>query len=242
MQGLLVEHPTMDGDKLEIQLRPSLIKIQYPGELDIAQRSIDILRTSHARSPTRISNDVIVNLSENGVPISVIQDLLKNTVENVIKPLLNWDLEDRTVLQELWLSFERSGSVLKARRAREDAALARIDGHTERDTTEDVQEDDEEAQELEGARERSVEWWPDDISGCPSSLEETIMAFLDSGFHPATCAILREKIFSVVRSTVIRTIENFSVDIPLSAIAWIVPGKILDECFGSLPCFKFVSL
>lgn len=224
-KGLLVEHPTIDSET-GIQLRPSLIKIHYPGPLDPTQRTVDILRTSHARSPTRISVDVIINLSENGVGADALQVLLKRTVDEIIQPLLQWNLEDRTVLQELWLNFERSGSVLKSRRAREEVALARVSGHTERDTTEEVQEDDEEAQVLEDAGEGSVEWWPDDISGCPSSLEETIMAFLDSGFHPSNCAMLREKISRVVAATISRVIENCYIDIPFSATAWIIPDPL----------------
>ncbi|KXN89661.1 putative RNA-dependent RNA polymerase SHL2 [Leucoagaricus sp. SymC.cos] len=222
-KGLLIEHPTMDNDKLCIQLRPSLIKIQYFGPLHVAQRSIDILRTSHARSPTRINVDVIVNLHANGVPFSAFKELMTQSIDSIIRPLLNWDSDDRTALHELWLNYERSGSVLKSRRAREDVALARVSGYTERDTTEEVNEDDEEAQEFEDAMERSVEWWPDDVSGCPSSLEETIMAFIDSGFNPAINPMLREKIFAVVSKTISRNVENCTIDLPFSASAWIIP-------------------
>jgi hypothetical protein len=220
----LIEHPKLDNETLGIQLRPSLIKIQYKEPLDATQRSIDILRVAHARSPTRISADVIINLAANGVSDEVLKMLMAKTVDAVVRPLLYWDIDDRNILHELWLNFERSGSVIKARRAREEAALARVNGYTERDTTEDVQ-DDEEVDELENTGERSAEWWPDDVSGCPSSLEETIMAFLDSGFHPSNCTILREKIFSVVQKTITRVIENFSINISYSASAWIVPGE-----------------
>ncbi|KAJ3570203.1 hypothetical protein NP233_g4567 [Leucocoprinus birnbaumii] len=227
-KGLLVEHPNLDG--WEIQLRPSLIKIRYPAPLDPTHRTIDILRTSHARSPTRISTDILINLSENGVNTKVLKEMIQKTFDAQIQPLLQWDLEDLSILRELWVNFERAGSVVKSRRAREEVALARVSGHTEHDTTEEVPEDDEEAQVFDDAAYSSVEWWPDDVSGCPSSLEETIIAFLDAGFRPADCAILREKIVGVVKKTITRTVHNCYVDIPLSASAWIIPDpyKVLE--------------
>ncbi len=127
-------------------------------------------------------------------------------------------------MPKLWVSFERIGSVIRSRRARENIALARAKGLTELDITEEVEEDDEEANEAEQSGERSGDWWPDRVSGCPSSLEETVMEFLDSGFQPAACKILREKAFKVVQSTVNRVISNYIINIPLSAGAWIVPG------------------
>lgn len=158
---------------------------------------------------------------------------MKKSLEGIVQPLLNWDNDPRNAMLELWANFERAGSVIKARRAREDKSLARVKGFTELDTTEEVEEDDEEANELEEAPERSTDWWPDRVSGCPSSLEETIMEFLDSGFHPATCAMLREKAFKVVQSTIKRVIANRTIDIPLSAGAWIVPGGLSDILY---PC------
>lgn len=193
--------------------------------MDPSQRTIDILRTSHSKSPTRISTDVVININENGVGLEILKEFLKKTVDEIVNPLLEYDSGDRNSLQQLWVNFERRGSVLRSRRAREEVALARVSGYTERDITGEVQDEDEDVQMLEDVTEHSVEWWPDEVSGCPSSLEETIMAFLDSGFHPSSCAILREKIFRVVKTTVTRVIENCHIDIPLSASAWIIPGE-----------------
>jgi len=193
--------------------------------LDPTQRTIDILRTSHSKSPTRISTDVVININENGVGFEILKEFLKKTVDEIVDPLLEYDSDDRIGLHRLWVNFEHRGSVMRSRRAREEVALARVSGYTERDITEEVQDEDEDTQMFEDVTERSVEWWPDEVSGCPSSLEETIMAFLDSGFHPSNCEILREKIFRVVKTTISRVIENCHIDIPLSASAWIIPGE-----------------
>lgn len=193
--------------------------------MDPTQRTIDILRTSHSKSPTRISTDVVININENGVGFEILKEFLKKTVDEIVDPLLEYDSDDRIGLHRLWVNFEHRGSVMRSRRAREEVALARVSGYTERDITEEVQDEDEDTQMFEDVTERSVEWWPDEVSGCPSSLEETIMAFLDSGFHPSNCEILREKIFRVVKTTISRVIENCHIDIPLSASAWIIPGE-----------------
>jgi hypothetical protein len=208
------------------------MKIDYESPLDATHRTIDILRTAHARTPTRISTDIIINLYENGVKFESLRQLMKRSIDGIITPLLNWCLEDKdsSTLDNfkaslaLWVSYERAGSVIRSRRSREDLALARINGFSgDVLTNEDVQE----LNELENVSEHSTEWFPDRVSGCPSSLEETIIELLDSGFHPKTCPILREKMHKVVQSTISRAVENYTIELPFSAAAWIIPG----ECF-----------
>ena len=193
--------------------------------MDPTQRTIDILRASHSKSPIRISTNIVININENGVGFQILKEFLKKTVDEIVNPLLEYDSDDRIGLQQLWVDFEHRGSVVRSRRAREEVALARVSGYTECDITEEVQDEDDDAQMLEDVTEHSVEWWPDEVSGCPSSLEETIISFLDSGFHPSNCEILREKIYRVVETTINRVIENCHIEIPLSASAWIIPGE-----------------
>lgn len=152
---------------------------------------------------------------------------MRQSLEDIIRPLLNWDLDNPKTMLELWINFERAGSVIKSRRAREEISLARVRGFTELDTTEEVGEDDEEANDLEQIGERSEDWWPDRVSGCPSALEETVIEFLDSGFRPTSCKVLREKAFKAVQSTINRVVSNHIINIPLSAGAWIIPGASL---------------
>lgn len=233
-QGLLVENPDSTDETLGIQLRPSLVKIRYPSPLDATHRTIDILRRSHARTPIRISADVIVNLHENGVNIRSLKQLMEKSIDEIVRPLLDWDSDDCKAMRDLWINYERAGSVIKSRRAREDVALARVNGFTEFDAAEDMKDEDGEAGELEEAAEHSAEWFPDKVSGCPSGLEETIIELLDSGFRPATCAILREKAYKVVQATINRAIANYTIELPFSAGAWIIPGGYLTYISSQL--------
>ncbi|CAA7271027.1 unnamed protein product [Cyclocybe aegerita] len=73
--------------------RPSQTKIRYPPglQLDPAMLTFDLLRTSHMRSPSRLSTETIINLAENGVPHSRFVDLLKATLREMVKGLTTWD-------------------------------------------------------------------------------------------------------------------------------------------------------
>lgn len=152
---------------------------------------------------------------------------MKQTLEDIIRPLLNWDVDDPKAMLDLWINFERAGSVIKSRRVREESYLARVRGFAQMDNTEEAEGEDEEANGLEEMAERSEEWWPDRVSGCPSALEETVIQLLDSGFRPTSCKFLRDKAFNTVKSTIKRVISKHVINIPLSAGAWIVPGAPL---------------
>jgi len=93
--------------------------------LDPTQRTIDILRASHSKSPIRISTNIVININENGVGFQILKEFLKKTVDEIVNPLLEYDSDDRIGLQQLWVDFEHRGSVVRSRRAREEVALAR---------------------------------------------------------------------------------------------------------------------
>jgi RNA-dependent RNA polymerase len=235
-QGLLVEDPDIKDESFSIKLRPSLMKIKYESPLDATHRTIDILHIAHARAPARISTDIIINLYENGVKFTSICQLMKRSIDGIVDPLLDWHLDDEDpntsdnsrASLALWVNYERAGSVIRSRRAREEVALARINGFSGGVLT---NESAQELDELEEVLEHSAEWFPDRVSGCPSSLEETIIEFLDSGFHPKTCPMLREKMNQVLHSTVSRAVENYTIELPFSASAWIIPGVSFFFCY-----------
>jgi len=214
-------------EEMRAWVRPSQTKIQYPEglPLDPAMLTFDILRTSHMSSPSRISSEVIINLAENGVKHEVFEELLRTTIREMVKGLTTWDGHD--AMFNLWTNVERAGGVLMARRAREAVGEARVRGYSNRSPEEaELEEDDAEEDGLEaGALPRSTPWWPDQISGCPSTLEDTVMALLDSGFHVKSCPILRDKLKHVVTKKIENRTANIRLDLEQSCIAFAVPGN-----------------
>jgi hypothetical protein len=115
---------------------------------------------------------------------------------------------------------------MRARRSREDAGRARVKGYSEHESEEIELEDEDGFKLLDITdQQKSLAWWGDEISGCPSSLEETVMYLIDSGFTPQNCPVLRSKLEKVVKGHVKNYIKTYKIDVPMSATAYIIPGK-----------------
>lgn len=221
-KGLLVEN-TDTTESPSVILTPSQMKIQYPTHLDPdpAHLIIDLLRSSHSKAPCRLSVETIINLAENGVPKSAFLELLRQGLIELVEPLLDW--ESPMAMRKLWCNVRKLGGIMAARRAREDAGLARVKGYSEWEA-EEVEADDEDGfKQLDSVKQGSSAWWNDEISGCPSSLEETVMYLIDAGFTPQTCPVLRSKLEKIVKSSVKNYIKAYRIDVPMSASAFLVP-------------------
>ncbi|KAG5220575.1 RNA dependent RNA polymerase-domain-containing protein [Salix suchowensis] len=72
-------------------------------------------------------------------------------------------------------------------------------------------------------QQRSTAWWADPISGCPSSLEETVMYLLEAGFTPQKLPVLKEKLEKVIKPAIKRHIQSYRIDVPMSLTAFIIP-------------------
>ncbi|KAH9484476.1 RNA-dependent RNA polymerase 1 [Psilocybe cubensis] len=225
-------HDASDDDK-KIWVRPSQTKIQYdPSKpLDPAMRTIDLLRTPHMRSGIRLSNDVVINLAENGVPDQIFVDLFKTTLEELVTGLTTWDGPD--AMFKLWMFVERVGGVVSSRRARECRTEARVRGYsnyTAEELEENPEADDEDGLSLGSKDMRSLPWFMDAISGCPSTLEEFICELLDSGFNPKSLQVLRQKLRMVAITKVENCTERLRFNVEQSCIAFAVPDPY--ECLG----------
>ncbi|KDR73737.1 hypothetical protein GALMADRAFT_251555 [Galerina marginata CBS 339.88] len=227
-KGMLLLHDDSkneEGDK--VWVRPSQTKIKYPEgkPLDPAMLTIDLLRTPHMRTPSKISTDIIVNLAENGVPHEEFARMLRTSIRELVRGLTTWDGKD--AMYDLWTNVERAGGVLTGRRAREAVGEARVRGYSNR-SPEDVELEEEEADEdglssVEPAVPRSLAWWTDQTSGCPSTLEETVMVLLDTGFCPQNSPILREKLKQVVVKKIEGRTQNLRFEVEQSCTAFAVP-------------------
>jgi hypothetical protein len=128
-------------------------------------------------------------------------------------------------MQILWQQVARTGGVIAARRAREAGGEARAKGYGEVVHEELAVEDEDDLQLGSGLREHSTAWWSDPVSGCPSTIEETIIGLLDSGFTPENCAVLRDKLKQVVKIRINAYVNRFKIEVPMSCTAFVVPGK-----------------
>jgi hypothetical protein len=157
----------------------------------------------------------------------VIIRLQKKIIEDTVQPLLTWEGEE--AMKKLWWAVEQSEGVLAARRARQAPDKSRFQGSADQ-KDDDVDDDDDYVNSDDSfdpaARKRSTAWFPDPISGCPSSLAETVMALLDSGFNPAdpSAYIVREKLKEVTKSKIKLKCSKFNFDVPMSTIGFVIPG------------------
>jgi len=219
------------SEDMQIRCRPSQRKISYGenADLDPAKLTIDILRISHMRTPAQLSREVIINLSENGVPRQIFKKLLSTSIRTMVEGLTTWDGPD--AMFKLWINVERASGVLAARRARESVGEARVRGYTnkspdEMDEVEDKDEEDDQDMEGKITDRRSTAWWPDYISGCPSGLEETIMTMLEAGFTPQENPLLRDVLHKLVVSKIENRLQKFKFDVEQSCVAFAVPGTM----------------
>lgn len=152
--------------------------------------------------------------------METIKTLFKDGVKTEIEPLINWEGEG--VMLKLWLAVFRRGHDVGSMRLRRHAGgAARAFEFGENDDDDDGIDEDA----LEDPAERAVTWHPGRISGLPSTLEESVMAFIASGFHPNTCPRLRFKLLQVVNTTITTYIKRFRVGIPQSAEGFALPGQ-----------------
>ncbi|KAL4244292.1 RNA-dependent RNA polymerase [Abortiporus biennis] len=225
-KGLLLLNPesTHAPDEVpRVWVRDSQVKISYPPDCDVstdsAKFTIDVLRYSRLTSPSKLSQEIIINLAENGVPSSAITELMQETLKEKVAGLTTWS--DGT--PKLWCNVAKEGSVVSARLARFNAGKARAMGLIYDDWQKKEVEDEDGLDQLEDAKESSTAWWDDPVSGSPSSLEETVLHLLDAGFHPDQSGILRVKLREVVKKAINTYRSNFHIEVPQSCIAFIVP-------------------
>ena len=230
-KGLLMRPDGRDDDEVVpiVRVRPSQVKIKYPPGIprDPAMLIVDLLISSRLKTPVRLSHEVLVNLSENGVPFRVFSELFAAGLSEVVHGLMTWDDPF-----ELWRAVAKKGAVMSTRRARDAGTESRARGYGEREADPEADEvemdEDEDGLVIPMAERalkvRSSAWWWDEVSGSPSSLEETVLVLLDAGFVPQTCSVLREKLEKVVESTIKTYQRKVRVEVPMSCTAFIVPG------------------
>ncbi|CAL1696986.1 unnamed protein product [Somion occarium] len=246
VKGLFLLHPEHTNsavDEPTVWVRPSQTKIRYHSEVlktpDPTLFTLDLLRIAHMSSPARLSGETIINMAENGVPFFLFLDLMKIQLEEAVHKLTFWtdssfsdvrNLENACRL--LRYNVEKDGSVPQVLLTRHNPGTARVQGFVaddakNKDKLDTGLDDEYDIDELEGAwQEQSTAWWEDPVSGCPSSLHETVLVLLDAGFSPTTCGYLRHKLREVIQMTITRHTNKYHFDVTQSCTAFVVP----DPC------------
>lgn len=233
LKGLVVLHPNGRDDKSEepqVWLRPSQQKIIYPkSATDTAYYVAEILRYSKPKHSSRLSAEVIINLAENDVPLAVFANLLKDDLERIYNCLADWDSEKAMI--KLHGNVGRLGSVMAARLARELRGESRVRGFSSREEEDEEEElDDVLAYDI-AINDTSTAWWEDEISGCPSSLEEFVLVLLKSGFRPDSCPVLALKLNEVLKKCLKSQIDRYRIPVAKSCEAFIIPGEFVQNLY-----------
>lgn len=234
-QGLLVlhpDHPSVTQDRRpRVWIRDSQEKIIYSADVeqDVGLYTVDILRSSHMATPARLSVETIINLSENGVETRTLTQIMQLSLQERVDRLTLWnDPERGFTLANLWRALAKEGGVFAARLARQSVGSARAMGYVyeAKDSHEDEDDEDEldESDKGDKGDNESTAWWPDPISGSPSSLEETAMCLLDSGFSPDDCALLRSKLKPIASKSLKSCQNKYRFAIAMSCSAFVIPG------------------
>lgn len=207
--------PSSTEERPEVWFRrPSQIKINYPAaeSLDPLHLTMAILHFSSIQSPARLSAEVIINLEHNGVPAIVFEQLGRNCIQQVVQDFATCSTPDA---YRLWTSVEDVEGIYSARRMRVTENRKRPLRRKKDD------EDDHDA----GA------WFPDPHSGCPTSLGETAMELLDSGFLPDKCNYLKKRLWHVAKSKMhaVSSQFNFELEQSCSGLVVVDPYGVLEE-------------
>jgi hypothetical protein len=225
-----------------------LIEVQYSDELAREPENciVDLLRCSHLRYHCRIGPQVMINLAHNAVP---------NTMIGIFKTYINTDFAD---IQKAYTTIEgpedllglrdhidTKHGVMVERKTRESKGEARARGFIFDHKHSSVDNGDE----LDGADPESsgsTAWWRDYISGLPSTLAETAIEALDSGFSPADCPVLNSKLLSIAKTEVhcpLSATHRYLTAIQIN-FQWKPPKfyfKICESCFGVLIPGPYIS-
>lgn len=140
-QGLWTLHPSDPGDEPRIWIRPSQLKINLRGDLRV-HRIFDLLkasRPSQTETRERLSGQSILCLSSNGIPDEMLVSLLRNGLEQTVKPLLNWAPD---ALPSLWRTINGAGNVSGSRLQRIAGSKSRVLGFRNWDPDEEDEEEE----------------------------------------------------------------------------------------------------
>ena len=257
-KGVWLLHPRIQDPNgpFKIWTRESQNKILLDYEkLDPAHCIFDLVAPPRVIIPSRLSRLTVLNLSHNGVPTSVFEELMKETLFEQVRQLTQWT--HPRDMQIFWATINRIGHVVASRVQQYALGASRalgISGRIREDRDDipsdepsdplqeiismisDSQLDDEEVEtmlaEIESAG-AVPQRLRDPYSGTPISIHGAVMDLLQAGFHPLKLPSLYDKLKKIARDVIEDVINEFHISIPLSAEAFIVPGTRISSIWYS---------
>ncbi|KAI0033843.1 RNA dependent RNA polymerase-domain-containing protein [Vararia minispora EC-137] len=239
-KGLFVRKPNDEdaSGPLKIWLRESQHKIKL-GDLaacNRAHRIFDLVAPARVTQPSRLSTQLLLNYSANGVSNKVILDLFREGVKQDIDPLLRFSGENWTGL--LYHAVFRAGNVAGMRlqrtagaRGRALGVSGRFEAEREDGLTPNMAEDDGEYQldktENDGTEEALQRIASSPINTHNASLPwspfEKALRMLEAGFSPAEEPYLFDLMRTIVKMTLNNLLDKYHVVVPRSAEMFIIP-------------------
>lgn len=174
-------------------------------------------------------------LTHGGVYANFLEEALVTELAAEFSGFSDWS--SKGAILKIWDNVARAENVLHARMRREALGASRALGYGERDDAADIVYDVD-----GGLGSTSEAWAPDLISGLPSSLAETVMAFLASGFLPEENPVLHGKLTQVIKTVIRGFVERFKVPVQFSAEGFAIPGELSPSSqpySSSLPSINF---
>jgi RNA-dependent RNA polymerase len=164
-------HPDDDSPFPRIWIRTSQKKITLPSPLHRAHLILDLVCPARVTTPSRLSQQTIINLAHNGVPDDSFNILVEKELQAIIEPLTNWSDPHATLA--IAKAIDQAGHVTGSRLQRLAGGSTRALG-LGRDFHRDDDDNDEhdEANDLSGA-EPQIHSGRDIYSGAPQSLFES---------------------------------------------------------------------
>ena len=157
-------------------------------------------------------------LMHGGVDMKTLLRIFRVQLDAELEGVSNLDRQFATL--KVFDYVARVENVYQARIRREAGGLSRALGYgIDSDGSDGVFDADD------GIGEQSMPWAPDLVSGLPSSLAETIMAFLAAGFHPHENNVLFAKLKAVVKMAIERAVVRYKICLPLSVEGFAIPGE-----------------
>ncbi|KAI0327690.1 hypothetical protein GY45DRAFT_1256557 [Cubamyces sp. BRFM 1775] len=255
-KGVWMLHPRVQDPNgpFKIWTRESQNKIilDYMN-LDPAHCIFDLVAPPRVVLPSRLNRLAVLNLSHNGIPTSIFEELMRETLLEQVRALTQWS--HPRDMQILWDKINKIGHVVASRIQQYALGASRALGISGRiredrddipsdepsDPLQDLislidrsQFDDEEVTamlaEIESAG-AVPQRLRDPYSGTPLSIHGAVMDLLQAGFHPLKLPTLYDKLKKITRDVIEDVINKFYVSIPLSAEAFIVPDPygVLEE-------------
>lgn len=204
------DHPT-------IWIRPSQNKISYrTPEPD--QLILEVVGVNYLSAPARLGAEIVINLEYNGVPAEVFSSINQSNMQKIYDALTAWTGPGAMFKLGAWIF--RQGRVLAMRRNR--LPYDTLDSEVNKIRNKAIQSNNDN---------EPLEWFPDLVSGRPSTLYETAVTLIEAGFTPQNCPYLADQIGKVMQGQFDRCTGDKKLEVPMSAMTHIAP---VPEAFKDL--------